>query len=227
MGETVDVLVVGGCQCGPLCVSRNVLIKKPSCQLRIRKTRRRSLDTHLCRTWWSQFWWRGGTQVTKSRSSWNTSWERPQNRFSTFVRIGSGFSYTDYLWIRDKPWKTWDQQNSPSFLQTAARSLEDKGDVYLDPEEFVHVLRFKPHSSLNPLKPGTVHSSSRSRLLRLHLQVCMKDMYFLALCLNPFALDQYHLGMTMRFPRALSIRDDLSIHDCVTATGMRPRSFVA
>jgi DNA ligase-4 len=32
-------------------------------------------------------------------------------------------------------------------------------------------------------------------------------------------IDQYHLGVTMRFPRALSIRDDLSIADCMTASG--------
>ena len=31
--------------------------------------------------------------------------------------------------------------------------------------------------------------------------------------------DQYHMGYTMRFPRALSIRDDLSIADCMAASG--------
>lgn len=31
----------------------------------------------------------------------------------------------------------------------------------------------------------------------------------------------YHLGFTMRFPRALQIRDDLSIADCMTASGKR------
>ena len=31
--------------------------------------------------------------------------------------------------------------------------------------------------------------------------------------------DQYHLGFTMRFPRAIAIRDDLTIADCMTATG--------
>ena len=36
----------------------------------------------------------------------------------------------------------------------------------------------------------------------------------------PSVSDQYHLGFTMRFPRALSIRDDLSIADCMTATGI-------
>jgi hypothetical protein len=33
------------------------------------------------------------------------------------------------------------------------------------------------------------------------------------------ATDQYHLGFTMRFPRALSIREDLSVTDCATASG--------
>jgi DNA ligase-4 len=33
------------------------------------------------------------------------------------------------------------------------------------------------------------------------------------------------MGFTMRFPRALSIRDDLSISDCITASGAVCRSF--
>lgn len=32
-------------------------------------------------------------------------------------------------------------------------------------------------------------------------------------------IDAYHIGYTMRFPRALGIRDDLTVADCVTATG--------
>lgn len=32
-------------------------------------------------------------------------------------------------------------------------------------------------------------------------------------------LDQYYTGYTMRFPRALQIRDDLSIGDCMSASG--------
>ena len=31
--------------------------------------------------------------------------------------------------------------------------------------------------------------------------------------------DQYHLGFTMRFPRAMTIREDLSASDCITASG--------
>jgi DNA ligase 4 len=38
--------------------------------------------------------------------------------------------------------------------------------------------------------------------------------------------DQYHLGFTMRFPRAMSIREDLSRADCVTASGAVLHSFV-
>ncbi len=33
--------------------------------------------------------------------------------------------------------------------------------------------------------------------------------------------EMYHVGFTMRFPRALQIRDDLSIADCMTASGKR------
>ena len=36
--------------------------------------------------------------------------------------------------------------------------------------------------------------------------------------------DQFHVGFTMRFPRALSIREDLSVADCITASGAVMRS---
>ncbi len=32
--------------------------------------------------------------------------------------------------------------------------------------------------------------------------------------------DSYHIGYTMRFPRAMRIRDDLSIADCMSASGV-------
>lgn len=56
-------------------------------------------------------------------------------RYSSFVRIGSGLTYADYVWIRAKPWKPWKKDNGPSFFQTAPRGVEDKGDMYLEPEE--------------------------------------------------------------------------------------------
>lgn len=60
------------------------------------------------------------------------------DRYSTFVRVGAGFSYTDYLWIRDKPWKEYDPNNPPAFLQVAkSKSSEDKPELYLEPEEYV------------------------------------------------------------------------------------------
>ena len=63
------------------------------------------------------------------------------HRYSTFVRIGTGFSYADYLVIRSKNWQQWDPKNPPSFLQTAKKTSEDKGDVYLEPEEYVRFQR--------------------------------------------------------------------------------------
>jgi len=59
------------------------------------------------------------------------------SRYSTFVRIGSGLSFADYVWIRAKPWKPWIKDDPPAFLQTAKKGSEDKGDVYLEPEEYV------------------------------------------------------------------------------------------
>ena len=39
--------------------------------------------------------------------------------------------------------------------------------------------------------------------------------------------DLYHLGFTMRFPRALHIREDLTIADCMTVTGMSSRFLLS
>ncbi|KAJ7733239.1 DNA ligase IV [Mycena maculata] len=102
-------------------------------------------------------------------------------KYSSFVRIGSGLSFADYVWVRDKPWKPWDPKNPPDFLQTAKKSHEDKGDVYLLPED----------SFILKVKAAEIVAS-----------------------------DQYHMGYTMRFPRALSIRDDLSIADCMPASAV-------
>lgn len=55
--------------------------------------------------------------------------------YRSFVRIGSGLSFADYIWIRAKPWKTWDKKSPPSFLKTAPKSHDDKGDLYLEPQE--------------------------------------------------------------------------------------------
>ncbi|KAJ7281646.1 DNA ligase IV [Mycena rebaudengoi] len=107
--------------------------------------------------------------------------EDEEPKYSSFVRIGSGLSFADYVWVRDKPWKTWDPKNPPDFLQTAKKSHEDKGDVYLLPED----------SFILKVKAAEIVTS-----------------------------DQYHMGYTMRFPRALSIRDDLNIGDCMTASAV-------
>ncbi|KII87420.1 hypothetical protein PLICRDRAFT_55380 [Plicaturopsis crispa FD-325 SS-3] len=102
-------------------------------------------------------------------------------KYSSFVRIGSGLSFADYVWVREKPWKVWDPKDPPAFLQTAKKSHEDKGDVYLEPED----------SFIVKVKAAEITHS-----------------------------DQYHMGLTMRFPRALSIRDDLDVSDCMTATAV-------
>ncbi|KAJ3571822.1 hypothetical protein NP233_g3508 [Leucocoprinus birnbaumii] len=102
-------------------------------------------------------------------------------KYSTFVRIGSGLSYADYVWVRDKPWKAWNPQQQPSFLLTASRSQDDKGDVFLEPED----------SFILKIKAAEIVPS-----------------------------DQYHMGFTMRFPRATAIRDDLTVADCMSATAV-------
>jgi len=101
--------------------------------------------------------------------------------YSTFVRVGTGFSYAEYVWIRSRPWKEWSTKHPPKFLSTAIGSRDDKGDVYLDPED----------AFIIQIKAAEITAS-----------------------------DQYHVGFTMRFPRALSIREDLSASDCITASAI-------
>ncbi|KAG6812748.1 hypothetical protein H0H92_000794 [Tricholoma furcatifolium] len=119
--------------------------------------------------------------------------EDEEPKYSSFIRIGSGLSFADYVWVRSKPWKTWDPKRPPAFLLTAKRSHEDKGDVYLEPEECS--LNFGRSSFILKVKAAEIVSSG---------------------CVHY----QYDMGFTMRFPRALAIRDDLSIADCMTATGV-------
>ncbi|KAI0322809.1 DNA ligase 4 [Amylostereum chailletii] len=107
--------------------------------------------------------------------------EDGEPEYSTFVRVGSGLSYVEYAWVRDKPWKKRDPNNPPGFVQTSARGTDDKGDLYLEPED----------SFILQIKAAEITSS-----------------------------DQYHVGFTLRFPRALRIRDDLSIQDCMTVSAV-------
>ncbi|KAF8273171.1 ATP dependent DNA ligase domain-containing protein [Lactarius quietus] len=111
----------------------------------------------------------------------NTADTDEEPKYSTFVRVGTGFSYAEYVWIRSRPWKEWSTKHPPKFLGTAIASRDDKGDVYLDPED----------SFIIQIKAAEITAS-----------------------------DQYHMGFTMRFPRALSIREDLSASDCITASAI-------
>lgn len=136
-------------------------------------------------------------------------------RYSTFVRIGSGLSFADYVWVRDKPWKPWDPKHPPEFLQTSNRGQDDKGDVYLNPEEYAIFIQMTVVNSFNCIPAP---SSWKSRQQRLRLLVMI---HFSAFPIQRwhYCADQYHMRFTMRFPRALSIRDDLSIADCMSASG--------
>ncbi len=62
-------------------------------------------------------------------------------RYSTFFRIGTGLTYADYVWLRQKPWKEFDKKDIPAWYQAAKRGTDDKGDVYLEPEECVRVYK--------------------------------------------------------------------------------------
>ncbi|WVW81787.1 hypothetical protein I302_103784 [Kwoniella bestiolae CBS 10118] len=57
--------------------------------------------------------------------------------FTTFCSVGSGMSYEDYEWILNKHknhWKNFDRTNPPSWIQLGQMGLDDKPDVYIEPE---------------------------------------------------------------------------------------------
>jgi DNA ligase-4 len=55
--------------------------------------------------------------------------------YRTLVRIGTGLSLGDYEWVNAKPWKPLDVNNLPEWLHCAPGGSDDKGDVYIEPEE--------------------------------------------------------------------------------------------
>ncbi|WRT63833.1 uncharacterized protein IL334_000758 [Kwoniella shivajii] len=57
--------------------------------------------------------------------------------FTTFCSVGSGMSYEDYEWILNKHkahWKNFDRAKPPPWMQTGIMGLDDKPDVYIEPE---------------------------------------------------------------------------------------------
>ncbi|OCF31187.1 DNA ligase 4 [Kwoniella heveanensis BCC8398] len=60
-----------------------------------------------------------------------------QPEFTTFASVGSGMSYEDYEWILNKHkhhWKNFDRNNPPKWMQLGVTGLDDKPDVYIEPE---------------------------------------------------------------------------------------------
>ncbi|KAH9479555.1 DNA ligase 4 [Psilocybe cubensis] len=148
MGETVDVVVVGG-------------------NYGTGTRRGGAVSTLIC-------------AVFDDRRSYDND-EDP--KYSTFVRIGTGITYADYLWIRALPWKEWKKGTTPDFLQTSKKGTDDKGDLYLHPDD----------SFILKVKGAEIIPSGKY---------------------------QYQLGYTMRFPRAVAFRSDLTIMDCMPASAI-------
>ena len=60
-----------------------------------------------------------------------------QLEFTSLVKIGSGMSYEDYQWILDKHkdhWHPFDRNKTPSWMHLGPSGLDDKPDVYIEPQ---------------------------------------------------------------------------------------------
>lgn len=69
-----------------------------------------------------------------------------------------------------------------------------------------HQITSNPSSFILKVKAAEITTSGQCRVTAVY-------------CSAEGLSDQYDMGFTMRFPRALMIRDDLSIADCMSATG--------
>jgi len=132
MGETVDVIVLGkGDGKSSILPLSNIPCRW---RIRLRETRWRSIHAARGGIGRSPSRWPGRTQVNASQPTRDRKCSLP-HRYSTFVWIGSGLSFADFVWIRSKPWKEFDPRNPPPFLQTVVKANDDKPDVYLEPKE--------------------------------------------------------------------------------------------
>ncbi|KAJ1304100.1 hypothetical protein OPQ81_008505 [Rhizoctonia solani] len=63
--------------------------------------------------------------------------ETGMNVYATFVRVGTGLSIEDYDWVNKKKWIRLDKKAPPPHIKVSpSGKCEDKGDVYLDPEDW-------------------------------------------------------------------------------------------
>jgi hypothetical protein len=131
MTETADLLVVGEL----LYFRQAIFSRVPSWELRYWSAGRRRLHSYL-RTdgrRGKQRW--RNHEVGLVEILWKVLGIELPSRYSTFCRIGTGLSYADFVGVRERKWVEWEKGKPLDFLQTAARSQDDKGDVYIRPEE--------------------------------------------------------------------------------------------
>ncbi|KIK57415.1 hypothetical protein GYMLUDRAFT_247050 [Collybiopsis luxurians FD-317 M1] len=100
-------------------------------------------------------------------------------RYSTFVRVGSGLTNVQLDRITDMPWKRRGSKGLPEWLQTLKAWDDDKYDVYLELED------------------------------TFALEVKASEI---------IASDHHYFDYSLRFPRAMAIREDLSKDDCWTTS---------
>lgn len=130
------------------------------------------------------------------------------------MRIGSGLNLGNYEWINAKPWKPVDKANLPPWLIASAAGSEDKGDVYLEPEEWELLVFF---ASANCSCLFQIVHNFREGCFFQRLRYCA--FFTNKRATEDSVTDQYGCGWTMRFPRCKEIRHDLGIDDCLKYTG--------
>jgi len=91
--------------------------------------------------------------------------------------------------------------------------------VYIRPEEWVvrHQVMRPPDEQLQ-----LFHCYGQS--CRFHHFRCVAILFY---CIPlTWVLDQYHMPLTLRFPRAVRIRDELIAEDCATVNGEMRSRFI-
>lgn len=100
----------------------------------------RNLADSLAGGWWGQGRRSGklSSLLLGLRDQHENSEDGQRPTFTTFGKVGSGFSYSDYEWMakhHGKDWIPFDKKKPPAWITFGVTGNDDKPDVIIAPEK--------------------------------------------------------------------------------------------
>ncbi|KAJ9107908.1 hypothetical protein QFC19_002651 [Naganishia cerealis] len=98
-----------------------------------------NLDVFVLGGWWGSGK-RGGkisSLLFGLRNEQEKEYEGQEPTFTTFGRVAGGLSFADHKWLQDQHghhFKPFDRENPPSWIKFGPVGLDDKPDVYIEPD---------------------------------------------------------------------------------------------